>query len=44
MKKKLVELGYTPEQIEEYLETKASKQRAEMQRGIIAMFFKNSDF
>ena len=37
-------MGYTPEFINEYLESKAAKQRSDMQKGIISLFFKNSDF
>ena len=44
MKSQLVKMGYTPEFINEYLETKAAKQRSDMQKGIISLFFKNSDF
>ena len=44
MKSQLVKLGYTPEFIEDFLETKAGKQRSDMQKGIISLFFKNSDF
>ena len=44
MKSQLVKMGYTPEFINEYLESKAAKQRADMQKGIISLFFKNSDF
>ena len=44
MKSQLVKMGYTPEFINEYLESKAGKQRADMQKGIISLFFKNSDF
>jgi hypothetical protein len=44
MRSQLMKMGYTPEFIDEYLETKAAKQRSDMQRGIISLFFKNSDF
>ena len=44
MKSQMVKMGYTPEYIEEYLEKKAAKQRSDMQKGIISLFFKNSDF
>jgi len=44
MQRQLVKLGYTPQFITAYLENKAVKQRADMQRGIITLFFKNSDF
>ena len=44
MKSQLQKMGYTPEFINEYLETKAAKQRSDMQKGIISLFFKNSDF
>lgn len=44
MKGQLVKMGYKPEQIDEYLTSKAGQQRANMQKGIISLFFKNSDF
>lgn len=37
-------MGYSPSFIDEYLEEKAAKQRSDMQKGIISLFFKNSDF
>ena len=43
MKKKLIELGYSPEAIDKYLDEKSAKQRENMQKGIISLFFKNSD-
>ena len=43
MKSQMVKMGYTPEYIEEYLEKKAAKQRSDMQKGIISLFFKNSE-
>lgn len=43
MKKKLVELGYDPEEIDKHLDEKATAQRANMQRGIVSLFFKNSE-
>lgn len=44
MRSQLEKLGYTPAFINEYLDTKAAKQRAEMTRGIYTFFFKHSDF
>ena len=44
MRSQLIKLGYTPEFIDEYLDTKAAKQRGEMTRGIYTFFFKHSDF
>ena len=43
MKKKLVELGYSPEEIDKYLDEKAAGQKATMQRGVVSLFFSNSD-
>ena len=43
MKKKLVELGYSPEAIDKYLDEKSAQQRANMQKGIVSLFFRNSD-
>ena len=43
MKKKLVEMGYAPEAIDKYLEEKSAAQRGTMQRGIVSLFFRNSD-
>lgn len=37
-------MGYSPSFIDEYLEEKAEKQRSDMQKGVISLFFKNSDF
>lgn len=44
MKSQLVKMGYTPKYINDFLESKAAKQRSNMQRGIISLFFQNSDF
>ena len=44
MKSQLVKMGYTPQMIDEFLEEKAAAQRSNMQKGIISLFFKNSDF
>lgn len=44
MKSQLVKMGYTPEYIEKFLEEKAGTQRSNMQKGIISLFFQNSDF
>ena len=43
MKKKLMELGYSPEAIEKYLDEKAGIQKNNMQKGVINLFFKHSD-
>ena len=44
MKSQLEKLGYSPEFIEDFLEKKAATQRANMQKGVISLFFQNSDF
>ena len=40
----LVKSGYTPEMIDTYLQEKGEQQKANMQRGVIALFFKESQF
>ena len=44
MKEYLINAGYSPQAIEEYIEEKMKRQKNNMQRGIINLFFKNSDF
>jgi hypothetical protein len=40
----LVSQGYSPEQLSQYLEDKATHQRATMHRAIVSLFFRRSDF
>lgn len=40
----LVSQGYTPQQIEQFLEDKTAQQRSTMHRAIVSLFFKKSDF
>lgn len=40
----LTNQGYTPEEIEKYLKEKGEEQRNTMQRAVVGLFFKNSDF
>lgn len=42
MKDFLINSGYDPEMIENYLAEKAEQQKTNMQRGVIALFFKDS--
>lgn len=44
MREYLLNAGYTNEAIDEYVKTKSNIQKNNMQKGIIALFFKNSDF
>jgi len=44
MRDALVRSGYSPEEIEEYLNQKAATQKNNMQKGIIGLFFQNSEF
>ncbi len=44
MKEYLVNAGYAPEAIEEYVQEKMILQKNNMQKGIIGLFFKNSEF
>lgn len=44
MKEYLMNAGYSPQAIEEYIDEKMKKQKNNMQKGIINLFFKNSDF
>lgn len=44
MKEYLLNAGYTETAIEEYVEQKSIVQKNNMQKGIIGLFFKNSEF
>jgi hypothetical protein len=44
MRDYLVNSGYTPEEIEDYLNEKAANQKQNMQKGVIGMFFAKSEF
>lgn len=44
LKNFLTKQGYTPEQIEDYLQKKSEQQKGNMQRAIVSLFFKNSEF
>ena len=44
LREELIRSGYSPEQIDEYLAQKAEQQRANMQKAVVGLFFKNTDF
>ena len=44
MKEYLINSGYSPQAIELYIQEKSALQKNTMQRGIIGLFFKNSEF
>jgi metal-responsive CopG/Arc/MetJ family transcriptional regulator len=44
MKEYLLNAGYTQQAIEDYIEEKSAVQKNNMQKGIIALFFRNSEF
>jgi hypothetical protein len=44
MRDYLVNSGYSPEEIEDYLNDKAANQKQNMQKGVIGMFFAKSEF
>jgi len=44
MRDYLINSGYSPEEIEHYLNAKAGEQKNNMQKGIISLFFANSEF
>jgi len=44
LREELINSGYSPEQIDEYLAKKSETQRANMQKAVVGLFFKNTDF
>jgi len=44
LREELVNSGYAPEQIDDFLATKSEQQRANMQKAVVCLFFKNTDF
>ena len=44
LREELINSGYSPEQIDEYLAKKSEQQRANMQKAVVGLFFKNTDF
>lgn len=44
MREELIKSGYSPEQIDEYLAKKSETQRSNMQKAVVGLFFKNTDF
>lgn len=44
LRDELIASGYSPEQIDEYLAKKSEQQRANMQKAVVGLFFKNTDF
>ncbi len=44
LRRYLIKAGYSPEQIDTYVEKKILMQKGNMQRGIVGMFFKKSEF
>lgn len=44
LRDELIASGYSPQQIDEYLAMKSEQQRANMQKAVVGLFFKNTDF
>lgn len=44
LRDELIKAGYSPEMIDNYLAKKSEQQRANMQKAVVGLFFKNTDF
>lgn len=44
LREELIKSGYSEEQIDDYLAKKSETQRSNMQKAVVGLFFKNTDF